>query len=65
MSQNIGGHRPTKRARRSAFPRSSSPMVFARTQSTMQSRTDDSDAAWKCQPRRPDLTMSRMPIAAA
>lgn len=37
ISQNIGGHSPMKSARRSALPRSSSPIVFARIQKMMQS----------------------------
>jgi hypothetical protein len=37
ISQNMGGHSPTKSARRSALPRSSSPIVFARIQRMTQS----------------------------
>src|SRR3954447_25267007 len=39
MSQSIGGQRPTKSARRSAFTRSSSPVVLARIHSTTQRPT--------------------------
>ena len=45
ISQNMGGHKPTKRARRSALARSSSPIVFARIQSPMQSTIAPSDVA--------------------
>lgn len=45
MSQNIGGQSPTKSARRSAFPRSSSPTVLARIHRPMQSAIEPSDVA--------------------
>ena len=45
MSQNIGGHSPTKSARRSALPRSSSPIVLARIHSPMHSAIVPSDPA--------------------
>jgi hypothetical protein len=45
ISQNMGGHRPTKIARRSALPRSSSPMVLARIHRAIHSMIDPSDVA--------------------
>jgi len=45
MSQNIGGHNPTNRARRSALPRADWSTVLARIHSPMQSPIDPSDAA--------------------
>jgi len=45
MSQNIGGHNPTNKARRSALPRADWSTVLARIHSPMQSPIDPSDAA--------------------
>src|SRR3954447_17657809 len=45
MSQNIGGHSPTNRARRSALPRADWSTVLARIHSPMQSPIDPSEAA--------------------
>src|SRR5690349_7201101 len=45
MSQNIGGHNPTNRARRSALPRADWSTVLARIHSPMQSPIDPSAAA--------------------
>ncbi len=53
MLQSVGAHRPTKIARRSAFPRSSWSTVFARIHSPMQSQTEPSDDACSCQLRSP------------
>ena len=53
MSHSIGGHSPTKRARRSALPRSSWSTVFARIHSVMQRPMPASDARCRCQLRGP------------
>lgn len=47
MSQSIGGQRPTNSARRSALPRSSSPMVLARIHNVTQSPMVPSDVPWQ------------------
>jgi hypothetical protein len=44
MSQNIGGHSPTNRARRSALPRAAWSTVLARIHSPTQSPIDPSEA---------------------
>src|SRR3954453_3675637 len=53
MSQNIGGHRPTNRARRSALPRSSWSTVFARIHRPMHSPIAPNERPCSCQLRRP------------
>jgi len=58
ISQSIGGHSPTNSARRSAFPRSSSPIVFARIHSPTQRTTEPSDVLYS---RR--QTVSGLPLA--
>jgi hypothetical protein len=45
ISQNIGGHRPTNKARRSALPRSSWSTVLARIHKPMHSPIDPRAAA--------------------
>ena len=51
MSQNIGGHRPTNTARRSAFPHSCCSAVVARIHRVVHKPMLASDAVWACQPR--------------
>ena len=53
MSHSIGGHSPTKRARRSALPRSSWSTVLARIHNVMHRPTLASDARCRCQLRGP------------
>lgn len=53
MSQNMGAQWPTNRARRSAFPRSSSLTVLARIHRPMHSPMDPIDAARKGPPLKP------------
>src|SRR5680860_1221098 len=43
MSQSMGGHRPTNKARRSALPRSSWSTVLARIHSVLQMRIEASE----------------------
>src|SRR5690348_6029445 len=53
ICQSVGAQRPTKRARRSALPRSSWSTVLARIQRPMHKPTDPSERTWNCEPRRP------------
>src|SRR5690349_24183175 len=53
ICQRVGAQRPTKRARRSALPRSSWSTVLARIQRPMHKPTDPSERTWNCEPRRP------------
>ena len=54
ISQISGGHKPTKRARRSALPRSSWSTVLARIHSAMQSPTEPSEKYCMCPARNPE-----------
>jgi hypothetical protein len=60
INHRVGGQSPTKRARRSAFPRSSWSTVFALIQRMMQRPTAPSEAAWKCPARRPTALRPRV-----
>ena len=53
ISQIRGGHKPTKRARRSALPRSSWSTVLARIHNAMQSATEPSEKYCMCAGRNP------------
>ncbi len=53
ISQSVGGHSPTKSARRSALPRSASPIVLARIQRPTQSHTEARETRCRCQLRNP------------
>jgi hypothetical protein len=53
MSQMVGGHSPTKMARRSALPRSSWSTVFARIHSPMHSPIAAMERICACAARSP------------
>jgi hypothetical protein len=70
INQISGGHKPTKRARRSALPRSSWSTVLARIHSAMQSPTAPSERNCMCPDRNPEswrrfVNMARVGLAAA
>jgi hypothetical protein len=53
ICQSVGAQRPTKRARRSALPRSSWSTVLARIHRPTHRPTEPSESAWNWDPRRP------------